>query len=329
MQKTPYLRPCLIFRYTLMPLILAFSLYAPVNAKGFDITVIGATGGLNDGNLSAYLIQPAGDRRGVLCDAGTVLSGIMIALKNEGLRGTPSAILNEQIHGYLISHAHMDHIAGLVAISPEDTPKPIYGLPSVVQDLSLYVFNNHIWPNMGDLGNVPHLKKYHYVTLKAGQPQPIAETAMHVTAYPLDHGAVESSAFLIETNESALLYLGDTGPDRKGVSEKLHALWKDITPALQTHRLSGIMLECSYDNTRPDRLLFGHLTPDWFMKEMHDLQNTSGISLKGLHVLVTHIKADIDNPTSSVSRIMTELLKNNDLDLSLTAAQQGEQLHWP
>src|SRR5882757_8394769 len=39
-------------------------------ADGFDLVVLGALGGIEDGNLSASLIHPHGDDRAVACDAG-------------------------------------------------------------------------------------------------------------------------------------------------------------------------------------------------------------------------------------------------------------------
>ena len=42
-------------------------------------------------------------------------------------------VLKSEIKGYLISHAHLDHVQGLVIASPDDSNKTIYSLPSVVR----------------------------------------------------------------------------------------------------------------------------------------------------------------------------------------------------
>ena len=55
-------------------------------ADGFDLVVLGALGGIQDGNLSASLIHPHGDNRGVTCDAGTLVNGLREAFD---LPGTP------------------------------------------------------------------------------------------------------------------------------------------------------------------------------------------------------------------------------------------------
>src|SRR3954468_15785843 len=46
--------------------------------SGFDMVVLGARGGIEDGNLSSYLIRPQGDARGVTCDAGTLVQGLRV-----------------------------------------------------------------------------------------------------------------------------------------------------------------------------------------------------------------------------------------------------------
>jgi len=42
------------------------------------------------------------------------------------------------------------------------------------------------------------------------------------------------------------------------------------------------MIETSFPNEQPDKTLFGHLTPNWLMKEMDDLAALTGSNaLKG------------------------------------------------
>jgi 3',5'-cyclic-nucleotide phosphodiesterase len=47
--------------------------------RGFDVIVLGALGGIQDGNLSSYLIRPQGDRNAVTCDAGSLVNGLKAA----------------------------------------------------------------------------------------------------------------------------------------------------------------------------------------------------------------------------------------------------------
>src|SRR5918995_1137923 len=81
-----------------------------------------------------------------------------------------------------------DHVAGLVIASPDDAKKPIYGLPSVLEDIQGTYFNWEAWPNFGSSGKEPQLKKYELTALTPSEPRDLSGTAMQVTAYPLSHG---------------------------------------------------------------------------------------------------------------------------------------------
>ena len=100
-------------------------------------------------------------------------------------------MLTEQIKGYLISHAHMDHVAGLVIASPDDAMKPIYGLPSVCERHPEQLLQ------LGGLAEFRHpaamsrnSRNTNSPTLVPGEQRDLAGTAMQVTAYPLSHGGV-------------------------------------------------------------------------------------------------------------------------------------------
>src|SRR5213595_3497104 len=48
-------------------------------ADGFEVIALGSLGGIQDGNLSAWLIHPRDDDRAVTCDAGTLVNGLRVA----------------------------------------------------------------------------------------------------------------------------------------------------------------------------------------------------------------------------------------------------------
>src|SRR5215218_8680022 len=57
-------------------------------ADGFDIVSLGALGGIQDGNLSAWLVHPHDDDRAVTFDAGTLVNGLRIADDKGAFDGT-------------------------------------------------------------------------------------------------------------------------------------------------------------------------------------------------------------------------------------------------
>jgi len=288
-------------------------------ADGFDIVSLGALGGIQDGNLSANLIRPHDDDRAVTCDAGTLVNGLRVAGEAGGL---------DRIKGYLISHAHLDHVAGLIIASPDDGKKPIYGLPSVNAALVETYFNWLAWPNFTDRGKAPQLKKYTLEDLKPGVATPLRDTKMSVTAFPLSHGGVESTAFLVESDGDAVLCFGDTGPDAVEKTTKLHDVWAAVADKVKQRRLKAILIESSYTSDRPDAQLFGHLTPKWLLASLHDLDRLAGAgSLKDLPVVVTHIKYSLTGEQPQ-AKMLEELTAGNDLGVRFIIPRQGDRWHF-
>lgn len=311
---------------------------AAVSGQGFDVIVLGALGGIQDGNLSSYLIRPHGDRNAIACDAGSLVNGLKVA-QDKGVFGdvkvpegsTDSVIghvLKNDIKGYLISHAHLDHVQGLVIASPDDSNKTIYGLPSVSAQIEQTYFNWKAWPNMLDRGQQPHLKKYHLEDLKPGETKDLAGTTMTVTPFPLNHGGAESTAFLIESGDDAILCFGDTGPDEVQKAFNMQTIWKAVADKVKQRKLKAIILEVSYTSDRPDNLLFGHMTPKWAHKTLHVLdQEAGGNTLKGLPVVVSHIKYSLSDEQPQEA-IRKELEAGNDLGVQFVIPDQGALYHF-
>jgi 3',5'-cyclic-nucleotide phosphodiesterase len=298
---------------------------APVAGAGFDVTAIGVRGGLDEGDLSAWMIAPQGQEKAVMCDAGSLVNGIQAARRTGALRGSLDTILHDDIAGYLISHPHLDHVSGMLIASPEDSAKSIYALPSVGQALLDGYFNGRAWANFTNRGAAP-LGKYRLVDLTPGQPTPIANTAMSVTPYPLSHGGMESTAFLIRSGEDALLCLGDTGADAVEGKQRLAELWRAVGPLIAAHKLKAIIIEVSYPSERPDKLLFGHLTPALLFGELGKLEAAAGGagSLKGLALIASHIKPDTSatDPRDTIAR---ELAAGNRFGLDIIVPRQGQR----
>jgi len=301
---------------------------SPAGATGFDVTAIGVRGGVTDGNLSAWMIAPQGGTKAVMCDAGTLVNGIQAARKLGTLPGSLDAILHERIAGYLISHAHLDHVSGMLIASPDDNAKPIYALASVQRALLHSYFNGEAWANFTDRGTAP-LGKYHLVDLAPGETASLTGTGMSVTAYPLAHGGIESTAFLIRSQQDAMLCFGDTGADAVEGQPRFAELWHAVAPLVAAHRLKAMIIESSYPSERPQKLLFGHLTPALLFAELNELENAAGKgSLKGLPLIIAHIKPSTTGPDPR-ELIARELEAANDLGVRLIIPRQGERWTFP
>ena len=307
--------------------------------EGFDVVALGARGGIQDGNLSGFMIAPHGDTRAVTCDAGSLVNGLRaadekgvfddVALPEDLPYDRIGYVLTQHIRGYLISHAHLDHIAGLIVASPDDSGKPIYGLSLVNERIARTYFNWDAWPNFGDRGNAPQLGKYDYRDLAPGQSQELYGTGMVVTAFPLSHGSTELTAFLIESGDDALLCFGDTGPDDVEQSTRMGDIWTAVAAKVRRGQLRAIIIEVLYTNTQPDNQLFGHLTPAWLLKSLRVLDEKAGeAGLEGLPVVVSHIKYSLKKGQTPQEEILKELQADNDVRVRFIVPDQGDSWHF-
>ncbi|MFH6945485.1 MBL fold metallo-hydrolase [Flavobacterium sp. FlaQc-50] len=315
-----FLHPLYIFL-----ILISTSAFSQKEQKpSFQIVPLGVKGGIDEKNLSAYLLAPASSNDYICLDAGTINAGIEKAIEKKTFKISTSEVLRKYIKGYLISHAHLDHVSGLIINSPADSSKTVYATKKCMEMMENHYFNDQTWANFGDEGPGFPLKKYHFQTLSIGEETPLTNTSMTVKAFPLSHvNPFESTAFLIKNEDHYALYLGDTGPDAVEKSNNLHDLWTAIAPLVKNKQLKGILIEVSFPNEQPDQFLFGHLTPNHLMKELHLLEELSGKgTLKGFKIIITHLKP----PTKNITKIKEQLKIQNDLGLQLIYPEQGKKI---
>lgn len=312
--------------HVLFSLILSLCFTATIGQsnQGFKVIPLGVKGGLDESNLSAYLVAANGSDQFICLDAGTIYKGLELAAKKQLFNSlNPSVVQQNQIHSYFISHAHLDHTAGLIMNSPNDKPKNLYGLPSVLDVFKKNYFTWSAWANFGNEGEAPILKKYSYKPLVAGDEIAIEGTNLFVKPFILSHvKPYESTAFLIRNQENYLLYLGDTGADSIEQSTQLAKLWQAIAPLIIKGQLKGLFIEVSFDNTVPAKSLFGHLTPMLFMEEMKKLNQEAAGSLSKTPIFITHIKPCDTCETTIQQQIHTA----NQLGLKIHYTSQASQI---
>ncbi|GAA6184951.1 3',5'-cyclic-nucleotide phosphodiesterase [Aliiglaciecola sp. NS0011-25] len=328
-----------------LTLIISFQTFAHQHAgmaetsqsSAFELIVLGDSGGIEDGNLSAFLLRSLNSSHYVALDAGTIVNGINQSVQQNAFADLPikqndnwttaGTILREHVKGYLISHAHLDHINGMLVASPEDTSKNIYGLASVNNMIGETYFNGKAWANFTDRGIPPMLNKYHVVDLPVGKPINIEDTDLVVTAFSLSH-PVESSAFVIENGSDMFVYFGDTGPDVVEKQGKLEAIWTYLAKQIKHKQLRGMVIEVSFENERPHNLLFGHLTPKLLIQELHNFASKidGETPLNNLKVVISHIKYTLAKGVNPRHNIKQQLDEANDLGLEIIIPHQGQKL---
>ena len=304
--------------------ISSIGLSAQSISSGFTIIPLGVKGGLDEANLSSYMVAAKGSSNYICLDAGTINTGLQKAVNNKLFtESSAEEVQKNKIKAYFISHAHLDHVAGLILNSPNDSPKNIYGFSSVIEIMKNNYFTAKSWANFGSEGDKPILNKYTYNYLTPGKEIEIPNTELHVTPYILSHvNPYESSAFLVRNNNNYLLYLGDTGADEIEKSNQLEQLWKAIADKVIAHALKAIFIEVSFDNAMPDKSLYGHLTPRLLMQEMKVLNKLSSGQLLTVPIYVTHIKPC----TSCESSIKNDISLSNTEGLTIKYTEQGKRI---
>lgn len=321
----------------LFSLIISFTLAAK---PAFEIVALGVNGGVVDGNITSYLIRSTDENNYLALDAGTLLPGIEKGIQKGSFKNinipensnlsTEGFILKNSIKGYYISHGHLDHISGLIISSTDDSKKNIYALESVVDTITNNYFNWKAWPNFAASGEGFKLGQYTYKVLEPAKETAVEGTSLYIQSLPLSHSSYESSMVLVRKNKDFFAFFGDTGPDEVEKSTHLDTVWKTLGSKIKTKNLKGIIIEVSYPNGVEDKDLFGHLTPNWLLKELQNLEKYSGGkgSLKGLNVIISHIKPSLNRDTDIRSVVMEQLKSGNSMGVNFILLDQGDGIEF-
>ena len=310
------------FRFFLFILLVTQITFGQKTSQArFEVVPLGVKGGIDETNLSAYLLAPIHTTDYICLDAGTINTGIEKAIEKNTFTVPAATVLREYIKGYFISHAHLDHVSGLIINSPADAAKTVYASEQCMKMMEKHYFNGETWANFGDEGTGYQLKKYHFQTLIPLEETAVKNTSMTVKAFPLSHvNPFESTAFLIKNKDAYALYLGDTGADGIEKSNKLNLLWEAVAPLIKSKQLKGIFIEVSFPNEQPDTALYGHLTPKLLMEELQVLANLTGEkALQSCKIVITHLKP----PSTAMLKIKEQLVQENHLGLDLYFPEQG------
>lgn len=101
---------------------------------------------------------------------------------------------------------------------------------------------------------------------------PTGQSTTTVTdhAHPHREVVVDSTAYFIRDDATGreLLVFGDVEPDSLSLSPRTAQVWAEAAPKLAAGVIRAILIECSYDDSQGDAILFGHLSPRHLIKEL-------------------------------------------------------------
>ena len=98
----------------------------------------------------------------------------------------------------------------------------------------------------------------------------------HERNYSLPNDRVcvsDSTAFFLRDDHTGreVLIFGDVEPDSISLTPRTKQVWTEAAPKIAAGNLHGILIECSYDDSQPDKALFGHLNPRHLIAELQVL----------------------------------------------------------
>jgi ribonuclease BN (tRNA processing enzyme) len=230
------------------------------------LRVLGAFGSEGIGQRpSAFLVNDQ-----LLVDAGTVAGALTV---REQLR----------VKDALVSHPHLDHVAGLAYLTdtlgcrPDDPGSiTVASTEPIVRALRTGVFNDVVWPDFARIPD-PARPIVRYRTLFTGAEQRVGE--LTVIPVEVDH-SVPTVGFIVHDGARGLVYSADTGPTE--------ALW---AAARAVGGIRAVVLECAFPDRRGElAAVSGHLTPSLVRRELDKLP-------AGVPVLIFHVKPQFHDET--------------------------------
>ncbi len=231
------------------------------------IKVLGASGGIDTGiHTTAFLLDDD-----TLIDAGTGVCHLPLAVQLG-------------IHQVFLTHAHLDHIAGLpflvdsvmrYRLEKQLPPIKVYAQAEVLAVLRQHIFNEHIWPDFTRLPT-PQQPVLELLPIEAGNTMALSNGRC-VEAVHAAHN-VPTVGFAVHQNENTWLFTGDTGRNP--------ALWQYINQLPQQgQRLRWLVAECTFADEDQDFAdLTGHYTAHALAQDMGEHLHSGGFELYLRHL---------------------------------------------
>lgn len=188
-----------------------------------------------------------------------------------------------EIEHALVTHAHLDHTAGLafltdtLAMVAPDRRVTVTSIGQVIESLRSHAFNDQLWP---DFTMIPSESQAVLGFRRLAEEREAQVGGLWVTPVPVEH-TVPTTGFVIHDGETGFVYSGDTGPTER--------LWR---MARQARGLKALIVETAFPN-RLDALarISGHLTPNMLRREIDKMP-------PDIPIWIYHIKPQLFEETA-------------------------------
>ncbi len=180
-----------------------------------------------------------------------------------------SSTLNLQtLRNVVLTHAHLDHIAGLPLYIDDlfatiDEPIKIYGTLEMIETLREHIFNWKVYPDFEELEN-DYGRVLEFCQFEANREFKIDQLSL--MPIQVNH-KVDAVGFVISDAKSTVAISGDTA--------STNDFWEVIN---EQDQLDAILIECAFPDSLGDlAALSHHLTPKGLVSELAKVQVDSSI----------------------------------------------------
>lgn len=182
-----------------------------------------------------------------------------VAIDAGSLAMASSARQKKQIRDVVLTHAHLDHIAGLPLFIDDlfatlDAPIAVHAAPEVIETLERDIFNWEIYPRFSELENA-HGAVLKYHPFVAGEEFSVKH--LRLKAVAVNH-KVSSVGFVVSDGKTKFALSGDTA--------EMNDFWR---VANEENDLSVLLVECAFPNELEELAAASHhFTPATLRRDL-------------------------------------------------------------
>jgi phosphoribosyl 1,2-cyclic phosphodiesterase len=250
---------------------------------------------LGSGSSGNAAVLECGDTR-LLIDAG--LSAKQLTLRLHALGITP-----ETLTGVLLTHEHGDHIRGLKTLSSK-TPVRVFATRETAQVVRESGITAASWS-----------------LFESGQS--FAIESLHISAFQVQHDAVDPVGFVLRANSRSIGIVSDAGHVTRSMTHALAGVHTLFIEANYDESLLEADLKRPWATKQRIRSRHGHLSNHQVADLLHDLAHP------GMHqVLLGHLSSDCNHPETALQVLCERLASSGHRHIQVSCAPRDHSSGW-